>query len=255
MAEPRQDWVPEASWLSMGGAVQGGLVTGRLLQAVGTEGVRAATVHLLQRVVADVPAQVQVQPDRKGLVSSFRVELHQQGKLVAVAQVLVVPPAHASVSPLHASAGVEDVGTPGNGVPFDDIADFPPFARHMEILALGSDVPLGRGPQARLQAWLRLRSKVALPPLVQLAVLADALPPSSFAVLAAPVLLPTVEFTLHLAGPLPATGEWVRLNQRTAWASAEAVVDDAVVHDEQGELVARVRQTRRVVPVRRLAAE
>lgn len=91
---------------------------------------------------------------------------------------------------------------------------------------------------------------MALPPLVQLAVLADALPPSSFAVLAAPVLLPTVEFTLHLAGPLPATGEWVRLNQRTAWASAEVVVDDAVVHDEQGELVASVRQTRRVVPVR-----
>lgn len=80
--------------------------------------------------------------------------------------------------------------------------------------------------------------------MVQLAVLADALPPSSFAVLKALALLPTVELTLHLAGQLPKTGARVRLEQWVAWASTDVIVDDAVLHDVQGHLVARVRQTR-----------
>jgi acyl-CoA thioesterase len=250
MVDQSQTWEADDSWVSIAGGLHGGLVAGRLLDAAAAgevrtaaAGLRAATVHLLQRIEAGIPAQVRVQVDRGGSTRSMRVEMHQRQRLVAVAQVLAVPTA-TGVPPLHGTATTEAVGVPADGVPFDALAAFVPFARHLEIRALGEDLPLAGGPDPRLQGWVRLRA-ASLPPLVQLAVLADALPPASFAVLDAPVPLPTVELTLHLAGPLPPPRAWVRICQRTAWATAGAVVDDAVLHDEEGRLVARVRQTRR----------
>lgn len=249
MVSQSQVGAPKASWASIAGGVQGGLVAGLLLPTDAPDGVRAATVHFLRRVEAGVPAERAVQEDRGGSTRSLRAELSQSDRLVAVAQVLAVP-VTAGAPPLHVTVGAEAVGSPADGKPFDGLAPFVPFAQHLEIRALGDDMPLAGGPHPRLQAWVRLRPAVSLPPLVQLAVLADALPPASFAVLSAPVLLPTVELTLHLAGPLPATGAWVRIQQETAWAAADVVVDDAVLHDEDGHLVARVRQTRRAYPHR-----
>lgn len=249
MSDQSQVWTADASWESIAGGVQGGLVAGQLVQAAAPGGVRAATVHFLHRVEAGVPAQLRVQVDRDGSTRSARTELHQQHRLVALAQVLSVPETPGA-APLHPTETDYAVGLPADGAPFEALAGFVPFGQHLEIRVLGKGLPLAGGTQPRLRGWVRLRPAAALPPLVQLAVLADALPPSSFAVLSAPVLLPTVELTLHLAGPLPATGAWVHLDQWTGSSAADAVVDDAVLHDEQGRLLARVRQTRRAFPGR-----
>ena len=76
---------------------------------------------------------------------------------------------------------------------------------------------------------------------------ADALPPSRYATLTTPAVLPTVELTLHLVRAVPAVGGWLRVDQWTSWQDAHVAIDDAVLHDGQGRLVARVRQTRRVL--------
>ena len=59
--------------------------------------------------------------------------------------------------------------------------------------------------------------------------------------------LPTVELSAHLAGPPPATGAGVRVDQRTVWADGEVAVDDVELRALDGSPVARGRQTRRLL--------
>ena len=54
--------------------------------------------------------------------------------------------------------------------------------------------------------------------------------------LGAPVLLPTVELTLHLAGPMTPERLPGHLDQWTVWSTADAVVDNGVLRDEQVRL-------------------
>ncbi|RZU33929.1 hypothetical protein [Blastococcus saxobsidens] len=56
-----------------------------------------------------------------------------------------------------------------------------------------------------------------------------------------------VELTAHLARPAPGPGAWVRVDQRTVWCDADVAIDDVELRAEDGALVARGRQTRRLV--------
>ncbi|PRY47782.1 acyl-CoA thioesterase [Geodermatophilus tzadiensis] len=223
---------------------QGGLVVGHLLAAAAAatgSAPRAVTAHLLAGVAADTEAAVEVAPDRAGTTGSVRATVSQEGRVRAVAQVLTLArPASAVSEAVLPVAGP----TVREGVPFALPREFVPIADHTEIRALGASRPLAGGPEPRLHAWVRVDGD--LEPLVQLGVLADALPPALFAVRTTPAVMPTVELTAHLAGPPPATGAWVRVDQRLAWADADVAVDDTELRDVDGALVARVRQTRRL---------
>ena len=118
---------------------------------------------------------MKVQVDRDGSTRSARTELRQQHRIVALAQVLSVPETPGA-TPLRPSATDKAVGLPADGTPFEALAGFVPFAQHLEIRSLGKELPLAGGSGPWLRAWVRLRAEVALPPLVQLAVLADAMP-------------------------------------------------------------------------------
>jgi acyl-Coa thioesterase superfamily protein/acyl-CoA thioesterase superfamily protein len=230
----------DPSWRSFTG-IQGGMVVGQLLAAAAAEAgaaPRAVTAHLLRPVAAGRDAVVTAGADRAGTTGSIRAELVQDGGLAAVAQVLTVA---RPVSP-----GVPVAGpTLADGEPFQLPRELVPIADHTGIRALGSSRPLAGGKEPRLHAWVRIDG--LSDPLVQLGVLVDALPPSLFAVWTAPRAVPTVELTAHLAGPPPAPGAWVRIDQRTTWHGAGLAVDDADVWSEDGVLVARVRQTRRLL--------
>lgn len=233
------------SWRSFS-STQGGLVVGHLLAAAaGLTGAapRAVTAHLLGGVTADVEALVTADADRTGRTGSVRSELRQDGVLRAVAQVLtsgVEPVPVTETGPLPAAPRVED------GEPFELPRDFVPVGEHTEIRALGAARPLAGGSEPRLHAWVRIRG-AELEPLVQLGVLLDALPPSLFAVRTVPAAMPTVELSAHLAGPPPPSGAWVRVDQRTVWADGEVAVDDVELRRTDGSLVARGRQTRRLL--------
>ena len=56
----------------------------------------------------------------------------------------------------------------------------------------------------------------------------------------------TVELTAHLAAAPPAPDGWVRIDRWTSWHDADVAVDDAELRTEDGALLARVRQTRRI---------
>ncbi|MGY1604578.1 thioesterase family protein [Geodermatophilus sp. SYSU D00815] len=231
------------SWRSFVG-IQGGVVVGQLLATAASStgrAPRAVTAHLLRSVAPDVDVVLSAAPDRAGTTGSVRVELRQSDALAAVGQVLTLdrppsPVVEASPGPLPA---VED------GEPFALPRELVPIADHTEIRALGTSRPLAGGPEPRLHAWVRIHG--APDPLVRLGALLDALPPSLFAVWTAPVPVPTVELTAHLSGVLPDAEQWVRVDQRTTWHDADLAVDDAELRDVAGRLVARVRQTRRLI--------
>jgi acyl-CoA thioesterase len=245
VGEPRR-LVFDPTWRSFT-SIQGGLVVGHLLAAAADlagAAPRAVTAHLLGGVAPDVEATASAAADRTGRTGSVRAELHQDGVLRAVAQVLT---SAGPASQLRETAAADPGPGLEDGEPFELPRDFVPFGEHAEIRALGSARPLGGGADPRLQAWVRMRG--GLPPLVQLGVLIDALPPSLFAVRTTPAAMPTVELTAHLAATPPDSGAWVRLDQRTVWSDATVAVDDVEVRAVDGSLVALGRQTRRLLAV------
>ena len=195
-AEPVRDDDPERqgfdpSWRSFA-AVQGGLVAGHALQAAadrvaGTP--RALTTHFLGPLVPGAPFDTEVLPDRTAGTSSYRVEVRQGGALVALAQgVSVRPrsdedrgPTRTYGAPGAAADLAEPVGTPGAGEPFAPPVELVPVSQHLEMRMLDDRRPASGG-EPELNAWVRVRPASARwTPLVQLCLLADALPrpPSS----------------------------------------------------------------------------
>lgn len=264
--QPGQHTDPETegfhpSWRSFA-AVQGGLVAGHMLQ-VAADAVagspRTFSTHFLGPVTLGTPVSTEVLPDRTAGTSSYRVELRQAGALVAVAQGLHVrsragadeAPVQTYPAPGAPADLAAHTGTPSEGQPFAPPVDFVPVSQHLEMRMLDDRRPASGG-EPELNAWIRVRPPSARwSPLVQLCLIADALPPSAFVLLPEPVALPTVELTVHLARTPPAAGAWVRLRQRMTWLDDDVAVDDAVLHDGSGRLVALVRQTRRTVRPRR----
>lgn len=248
-------WTFDPSWRSFT-AVQGGVVLGRLLRAargavLDAGGrptvVRSATAHFLAAVVPGVGVRPEIRPDRLGSTSSVRAQAWQGDTLRVVAQVLLTAPAGTDV-PTEPLPGLDlppGFTTPDGAEPMTLPLDFVPFTRHLEFRAVGPGRLLAGGPEPRLTAWIRARDSADLAgPLVQLGVLADALPPSLYAVGTVPMILPTVEMTLHLARPVPPVGAWLRVEQWTSWSDTRVCVDDATLHDEAGLLIAHARQTR-----------
>lgn len=247
----------DPSWRSFA-AVQGGLVAGHMLQTAADAvpgSPRTFSTHFLGPVTPGTPVRTEVLPDRTAGTSSYRVELRQGGTLVAVAQGLHVrprtgvdgTPTRTWPAPGAAADLGADTGTPGQGEPFAPPVDFVPVSQHLDMRMLDERRPASGG-EPELNAWVRVRPASALwTPLVQLCLLADALPPSAFVLLPEPVGLPTVELTLHLARTPPPSGTWLRIRQRMAWLDDDVAVDDASLHDEHGRLTAVVRQTRRTL--------
>lgn len=252
-------WSFDPSWRSFS-SVQGGLVVGSLLRAArglvmdrsGRRAVvRTATAHFLEAVTPDEPVTPEVRLNRLGSTSSVHAEAWQGGSLRALAQVLVTTAPDSGDDATSVVGGVDlppGFVSPADAVPLALPLDFVPFTGHLEFRAVGPHRPLARGPEPRLTAWIRMRDSAGVAgPLVQLGVLADALPPSRYATTTRPAILPTVELTLHLVRSVPPVGAWLRVNQWTSWQDDHVCVDDATLHDEQGRLVARSRQTRRVL--------
>lgn len=250
-------WTFDPSWRSFS-AVQGGIVVGSLLRSARgtvmdrtgrTAVVRSASAHFLAAVVPGEPVRVEVLPHRLGATSSVRAQAWQGESLRAVAQVLLT--GSSADDPTPALPGLDlapGFVTPDQADPMVQPVDFVPFTQHLEFRSVGPGRPLAGGPEPRLAAWIRLAGTASVAgPLVQLGVVADGLPPSWYATATVPTILPTVEMTLHLVRAVPPVGAWLRVEQWTSWNDAQVCIDDAVLHDEQGLLVARCRQTRRVL--------
>ncbi|SCX44269.1 Acyl-CoA thioesterase [Klenkia marina] len=250
---PAGTWTFDGTWRTFTG-LEGGLVLGAMAEAahrVTTEHarpgslvtVRTVQAHFLRPVDTGQEFTVLAHPWRTGGTTSLQLQAEQGGDARVVGQALVGavpgPPGPRPGQPLPDGPDVgEALVLP---------VDFVPVSQHVEIRAVGPGRPLAGGTDPRLAAWLRVREPAAVPdPHVALGLLVDVLPPSLYAVSTAPAVMPTVELTLHLHGTPPAAGSWLRLEQWTDLVDDFGCVDEAVVHDEGGRLVARARQTRRV---------
>jgi hypothetical protein len=125
---------------------------------------------------------------------------------------------------------------------FDEVT---PMAGHLDIRPLGDARPFGGGDEPVLTAWLRLRPPSAYQP-AEAAVLLDGLVLSLYAVLSTPVVIPTVEFTLHYS-PVQPADEWFFIEQRTVWSTGWFCVDEAELRTTDGTLVAQSRPLRRIL--------
>ncbi|GAB3668149.1 thioesterase family protein [Nocardioides korecus] len=124
-------------------------------------------------------------------------------------------------------------------------ADVVPFSQHLRFRFATAARPFASGPEAQLVAWARLVDDVPLDH-AALVMLVDAMPPAAYAVAATPVAVPTVDLTVSFTDAPPASG-WVLLRITTRSAAGGWCLDDSEVWDADGRLLARGRQTRRVL--------
>ena len=124
-------------------------------------------------------------------------------------------------------------------------ADVVPFSQHLRFRFASEARPFASGPEAQLLAWARLVDDVPLDH-AALVMLVDAMPPAAYAVAATPVAVPTVDLTVSFTDAPPARG-WVLLRITTRSAAGGWCLDDSEVWSGDGQLLARGRQTRRLL--------
>ena len=123
--------------------------------------------------------------------------------------------------------------------------EFVPFSQHLRFRFASAARPFASGSEAQLLAWVRLVDDVPVDH-AALVMLVDAMPPAAYAVAATPVAVPTVDLTVSFTDAPPASG-WVLLRITTRSAAGGWCLDDSEVWDADGRLLARGRQTRRVL--------
>ncbi len=244
-------WVTgyEPSWVAFGG-ILGGLVVASLARAAEqAAGRRAATVAVhFHSPVTPGSAELQADVIREGRSAASVSVTARQEKLRASALVLLegegdqAPPGGLPLlaDPMPASAPEQSAPlerAPG-GVEL-------PFFEHVEIRPTGDSFPLAGGPDAVLRAWIRPRRAID-DPVTRAAVLLDALAPSLFAIWHEPVLIPTIELTMHLA-PAGPVSEWSAISQRTVWFNDAYCVNEADLRNDDGSLIAQARQRRKLL--------
>jgi acyl-CoA thioesterase len=97
----------------------------------------------------------------------------------------------------------------------------------------------GAAGRAQVTGWVRFRDGRAPDPLANL-LFADAFPPSVFGVLGAVGWVPTVSLTVDLRRR-PAPG-WILCRFRTEDLADGRLIEDGVLWDESGRIVAQSRQ-------------
>ncbi len=252
-AAPAGSWTFDDSWRAFAG-LQGGLALGALTSTAhrvtaeaarpgSVVGVRTVQAHFLAPLATGAEVAVLAHPRRSGGTTSLHLEAVQGGETRVVGQALV----GAVPGPVAVRPGAPLPDGPDDGEPLVLPVDFVPVSQHVELRAVGPGRPLAGGPEPRFAVWLRVREPAAVPdPFLAMGLLVDVLPPSLYATSTAPVVMPTVELTLHLQGHPPAPGGWLRIEQWTDLVDDYGCVDEAVVHDRSGRVTARARQTRRL---------
>ena len=238
----------QPDWIALGG-IQGGLVVAVLLEAaVQAQGRRpgAISAHLHAPVAAG-RAEVRAEVIRAGRTAASVSVLARQDKLCASALVLLegstdaLPPTD---SPLLGES--MPITAPEETAPLSPPPGIRlPVLEQVEIRPTGDSRPLAGGQQAALRAWIRPRRPIANP-LTRAAVLLDGLAPSLFAIWREAVPVPTIELTMHLAPSAPVS-TWSAISQRTVWWNETYCVDEAELRNEDGSLIAQVRQRRRIM--------
>lgn len=236
----------DPSWRAWSG-VHGGVVAGLLLTAASQQRPghrpRALTVQFLAPAVpGDVALTALVQRESSSSCTTTAKLLLSDGR-TAVQAVLSSGRARRGAAAGHVPPpdALEPDLCPVLPVP----VEFLPFSQHLEFRLASPVAPLQGADVPQLVCWIRFRAGGTLDA-AALAVLADAMPPALYAVLTAPVAVPTVELQLVYPAGEPVTG-WVLCRITTRTSGDGWCVDDSESWAPDGRLLVMARQTRRVL--------
>ncbi len=220
------------------------------------------TTHFLRPATTDAEAELQVSVIRRGRrTSTVRGSMVQDGKvrLEAVCALGDLPP----IAEAGNQTGMPDSQSDSQRLRLSiDPPDIPPpdqCVNRLELaqgvdLALLSRVEVRVDPEqaaspsadsAELTGWVRFVDERPVDTLA-LAMFADALPPSIFSLYGPIGWVPTVELTLHVR-KRPVDG-WILTRLSTFDLSDDLLIEDGVLWDESGEVVARCRQLALLAP-------
>lgn len=122
-----------------------------------------------------------------------------------------------------------------------------PAGAHFDLRRAGGSRPLTGAAEARMIAWISLVPELPISP-AALIILADALPPGVFPALQQPVVVPTVQLSVHFPAQTngfvdgPVLVDVHNVSTAAGWS-----IDDADIFDIAGTLIAQARQLRRVL--------
>ncbi len=206
----------------------------------------AVNSHFLRPCLGGEPAQMTVDVVRRGRrTSTVRGELRQEGKLRIVSLV--------TLANFDRSADSEESAYPLVEIPPPKIAS-PEQCHNRDGASQGVSLPLmsrvdvrldpesatpGESGDAVMQGWIRLADGAATS-VGCLPLFADCFPPSMFSLLGQIGWVPTVELTVHVRAR-PAPG-WIQARFETSDHGHGLLIEDGVLWDETGSVVAQSRQ-------------
>jgi len=223
---------------------------GGYLAAVAVSGLRAAlpahpdplsvTVHYLRPGLQDAPCEV-------------RVEVLRTGRTLTTARATLVQDGGSRLEVLAAMGDLGAVGEPAIAIAPPAVP--PPDAcvmrsggeqgvtlsilGRLDIRLHPDEARAGAAGRAQVTGWVRFRDGRAPDPLASL-LFADAFPPSVFGLLGAVGWVPTVSLTVDVRRrPVPG---WILCRFRTEDLADGRLIEDGVLWDEAGHIVAQSRQ-------------
>jgi acyl-CoA thioesterase len=212
---------------------------------------RSLTVHYLSPAGAG-DVEIATQRERTGRsMTSCSARVTQNGRLVALALSAFSTPRPGiefcdSVMP--------QVPGPNHYVPREVPDDAPAIARRWETRwAIGHPPIPGapRGARAIAGGWIRLPEHRVVDALVAAAI-TDGWVPPTFSRVEEPVVVPTVDLTIHFRNELPHPGlaadQFVLASFRTTVATGGFLEEDGEVWAPDGTLLAQSRQLATVLP-------
>jgi acyl-CoA thioesterase len=235
--------VSEAWWIErgpFGGYLSAFLVRAMLAELDNPERPpRSLTVHFVDAPVAG-PIEVAVQVERVGRSSTaLSLRLEQDGRPIALA--LAGAAAWRDGEPEWADLRPPDAPPPERCLEVRRVAGAPRFQERFDLRWVEGGWPGRPAERARHVSWMRLKEGG---PLDHLAVTAmsDGWLPAAFSKLGRFVIVPTLDLTIHFRAPLPAPGEWLLAEYRSAFSAGGAWEEDGELWAQDGTLVAQSRQ-------------
>lgn len=211
--------------------------------------------HFLRPCLGGEPAEMRVEVIRTGRrTSTVRGELHQDGKprLVSLATLAnldhwesesgLATPVTAEVSDLSAPAMPGPHQCPKREGSLQGVSL--PLMSRVDVRLDPKYSNPGESDRAIMQGWIRLADGGATT-VDCLPLFADCFPPSMFSLLGQTGWVPTVELTVHVRRR-PSPG-WIQARFETAEVGQGLCIEDGILWDEEGTLVAQSRQLALVI--------
>jgi acyl-CoA thioesterase len=244
--------ISERWWIQQGpyGGYVSALLVRALIAAVADPArpPRSLTVHFLAPPAAG-PAEIAAVVERTGRsATTVSLRMEQDGAPVALA--LAQAGAWRDGEPEWDETAPPAVPGPDACPEIPRMEGMPPFMERFDVRwAQGGGIG-APGRRARNVAWARPRPAEALDH-VAVTALADTIVPAAFSLLGRPLIVPTLDLTIHFRAPLGGReGEWALVAFDSRLSSGGTWEEDGEVWSQDGRLLAQSRQLAMIRDVR-----